>query len=170
MRWNRYVVDYNVGDQAGVALRLRQQSLTVRRSLRLGWEAGWRSLRAAAGRSRHLLGAAAALLVLGLAGYWVARRRPAIGEGARLWLLWATAQLPPVAFYERMLRLLARRGHPRPSSLTAREFADGLAGQPLYEPVRELTALYERVRFGGEPLNPADARRAGELLRQLTAR
>lgn len=169
MRWNRYVVDYNVGDQAGVALRLRQQSLAARRSLRFGWESAWGRVRAEVGRARHLLGAAAGLLVLGLAGYWLAKRRPAIGEGARLWLLWATAQLPPVAFYERMLRLLARRGHPRPLSLTAREFADGLAGQPLYEPVRELTALYERVRFGGEPLNPSDARRAGELLRQLTA-
>ncbi|MFB3816612.1 MAG: DUF3488 and DUF4129 domain-containing transglutaminase family protein [Candidatus Methylomirabilales bacterium] len=169
MRWHRYVVDYNVGDQAGVALRLRQQSLTVRRSLRFGWEAGWASVRAGLGRARHLLGAGAALLALGLAGYWLAKRRPAIGEGARLWLLWATAQLPPVAFYERMLRLLARRGHPRPPSLTAREFADGLAGQPLYEPVRELTALYERVRFGGEPLAPGEARRAAELLRRLAA-
>jgi transglutaminase-like putative cysteine protease len=170
MRWNRYVVDYNVGDQAGVAMRLRQQSLTVRRSLQFGWEAGWARLRAGASRGRHLLAAAAALAALGLAGYWLARRRPAIAEGARLWLLWATAQLPPVAFYERMLRLLARRGHARPPSLTAREFADGLAGQPVYEPVRELTALYERVRFGGEPLAPGEVHRAAELLRQLAAR
>ena len=37
-RWNRYVVDYNVGDQAAVAIRLRQQSLALRRGLTQAWD------------------------------------------------------------------------------------------------------------------------------------
>jgi len=171
MRWNRYVVDYNVQDQAGVALRLRQQSLAARQSLRRGWDAWWRGVRGRVGRPEPLLAAGAGLLALGLAGAWLLRRRPALAAGARRWLLWATAPSPPVGFYERMLRLLARRGYPpRPPALTGREFAEGLAGRPVYAPVQELTALYEQVRFGGEPLDASQARRVAELLRALRAR
>jgi hypothetical protein len=73
-----------------------------------------------------------------------------------------------VVFYERMLRLLARRGIARPPTVTAREFASTLAARPqVSSPVMELTVLYERVRFGGESLNPVEERRAVALLQQL---
>jgi hypothetical protein len=35
--------------------------------------------------------------------------------------------------------------------------------------VAELTALYERVRFGDEPLAPGEERRAAALLQALAA-
>jgi hypothetical protein len=75
-----------------------------------------------------------------------------------------------VVFYERMVRLLARRGFPRPPAATAREFAAALAGRPeLHGPVRELTALYERVRFGEQGLAPAEQARIARLLRDLAS-
>jgi hypothetical protein len=69
-----------------------------------------------------------------------------------------------------MIRILARRGYSRAAAATAREFASALAARPhLHAPAVELTALYERIRFGGEPLTPADQRRAALLLKQLAA-
>jgi hypothetical protein len=73
----------------------------------------------------------------------------------------------PVVFYERMLRLLARRGFLRPAASTAREFARSLARHPAHGPVTEITGLYERVRFGQERLSQADERRALDLLDTL---
>jgi hypothetical protein len=87
---------------------------------------------------------------------------------AAAWLLRARLRRTPVVFYERMLRLLARRGYARPPESTPREFVASLAARPqVREPAAELTALYERVRFGGQPLTPEEGKRAALLLRQL---
>jgi transglutaminase-like putative cysteine protease len=169
-RWNRYVVDYNLGDQAAFAIGLRQRSQTFRRSLGEAWSAwsfqAYRNIRRLWRRSAYPLAVAAVLILAGVI-FW--RRLSVSGVGAD-WLLRARLRRSPVAFYERMLRVLARRGSPRPSTATAREYASSLAGRPqLHDPVAELTSLYERVRFGGEPLAPSDHVRAASLLRQLAA-
>ena len=168
MRWNRYVIDFTLGDQAAAALGLRQQSLVLRRHLGQAWEQwsfrAWRS-------ARHLwrqYGTALAFgLALTVAALMLLRRgRSATGRG--FWHLPGSRRGPAVAFYARMLRLLARRGHRPPPGATAREFAASLADAPrFFGPVRELTALYERTRFGGEPLAATDRERADALLRQL---
>jgi transglutaminase-like putative cysteine protease len=171
MRWNRYVIDYNVGDQAILAMSLRQQSTLFRQGLGRTWDL-WSfkvqlSLRRLWRRYRYALGALAALLA---AGAFFLRKVPVLGGSKSAWIFHLRTRRAPVAFYERMLRLLARRGCPRPPTATAREFASALADRPqLYVPVVELTALYERVRFGGEPLTPATERRAAALLQTLAA-
>lgn len=168
MRWNRYVIDYNVGDQALLATSLRRQSLVFRQSVARAWDAWtfhtWRGARRLWRQYGYVLGV---LLAFFAASLFLFRRAPA---GGRLggWFLWTQRRRSPVAFYERMLRLLARRGFPRPPTATAREFAAVLRGQPqLYGPVAELTTLYERARFGGEPLTPVEEGRAARLLQQL---
>jgi hypothetical protein len=170
MRWNRYVVDYNAGDQALFAMTLRRQSAALRSGLTTLWES-WslamrRSLRIV---WRHYWHAVLGLAVLVLAVVFVFRRtRP--GEIAATWVLRARLRRTPVAFYERMLRTLARRGRPRAPEATAREFVASLCDAPLVQgPAFELTTLYERVRFGEQPLTPADGQRAVLLLRQLEA-
>jgi transglutaminase-like putative cysteine protease len=169
-RWNRYVIDYSIGDQATLAIGLRRQSFAVRRSLGQGWER-W-SLQASA-RLRALwrdygvaLAATTALLVAFLG---LLRRRGAL-PSLSAWAVRRGRAEQTVAFYERTLRLLGRRGHARPSTATAREFARRFADRAeLAEPVLELTTLYERVRFGGEPLAPAEERRVADLLARLTS-
>lgn len=168
MRWNRYVIDYSVGDQALLAMNLRRQSLAFRRSMGQAWDAWsfqvWRNLR----RLWRQYGAAVGVVLALLTASLVLFRRIPVSGISSAWLLRARARRTSVAFYERMIRLLARRGCRRPSTVTAREFAAALAGQPqLHMPVAELTGLYERVRFGGEPLTPAEAQRAAALLQAL---
>jgi hypothetical protein len=55
-------------------------------------------------------------------------------------------------FYERLLVLLAHRGMKREPDLTPLEFASGLDLQP----VLAITQAYNRVRFGGQELSPAE--------------
>ena len=169
MRWNRYVIDYNVGDQALIAMSLRRQSMAFRQGLGRRWDL-WsfqvqRSLRRLWRQYGYALGVLVAILA---AGGFLLRKVPGLGDIGSAWILHVRGRRSPVAFYERMLRLLARRGCPRPPTITAREFASGLADRPhLQVPVMELTALYERVRFGGDPLTPAAERRAAGLLQVL---
>ena len=68
------------------------------------------------------------------------------------------------------LRVLARRGYARPPQSTAREFVECLTGRPqAHQLAAELTALYEQVRFGGQPLTIVEGTRAAALLRRLEA-
>jgi protein-glutamine gamma-glutamyltransferase len=165
--WNRYVVDYSLLDQATFALRLRQ------RSLALQWAAG-RALatlplaRALQGMRRHAGSSLACLGLLAALGWWLWRRRPI--RGAWGWLPRMRRQGSPVAFYDRMLRTLARRGHVRSPADTAREFLTGLQDPALHGRAEALTRLYERVRFGGTPLSALEEVRAQALLGELTRR
>jgi hypothetical protein len=164
------VVDYSVGDQAAMAIRLRQQSLALRRSLVLAWDRwSFEAYRSARRYWRSYGYVLAALVVLMAAAAMLVRRAPLAGRGAD-WLLTVRLRRSPVAFYERMLRVLGRRGCPRPPAVTAREFLTGLRERPhFFEPAAELTFLYERVRFGGYVPTRAEERRAAVLLRQLEA-
>lgn len=170
MRWNRYVIDYNLGDQTLLAMSLRRQSLAFRQGLGRTWDLwsfrAYRTLRRLWRQHGYAIGALIALLA---AAAFLLRRLP-VGDMGSAWLTRGRARPAPVAFYERMLRLLARQGRRRPPTATAREFASTLADRPeLFASVAELTALYERVRFGGEPLSAADQRRVAALLQVLAS-
>ena len=167
MRWNRYVVDFNLGDQTTMATALRQQSLSLGRTLGRSWDLWssrvWRTLHRLWRQYGYLLASGVGLIVALL----MLRRRSWPGAG-RFWQLPGLGRGPSVAFYTRMLRLLSRRGHRRLDAMTPREFAASLAGRPpLFGPVAELTGLYERVRFGGEQLPAADRARVEALLHRL---
>jgi transglutaminase-like putative cysteine protease len=168
MQWNRYVVDYNVGDQALVAIELRRQSAALRGKLWVLWEsrsfAIRRNLRTIWRDYGYAVFGAAALVVLLV----VICRRMTSGRIGAAWLLGARLRNTSVPFYDRMLRILARRGCTREPTATAREFLVSLSDRPqIHLPAVELTALYERVRFGRETLAPSDKERANALLRQL---
>jgi hypothetical protein len=168
MRWNRYVIDFNLGDQAAMAAGLRQQSLAVQRNLRQAWDLwsfrAWRSARRL-WRQYGYVAAGGLAVTVALA---LLLRRARTGTTRGVWRMRGLGRGASVGFYERMLRVLARRGHRQPPAMTPREFAASLSGtSPLSGPVAELTALYERIRFGGEDLTLADRQRADALLRQL---
>lgn len=160
MWWARYVIEYNVGDQLRMLASLRHQFRWWGVALAREWERwvaggagalrdrGWPTILLVAGFGLLLL-----LLLCSRMGSTFLRRQHPKSR---------------VTFYERMLRLLARRGFRRASSSTAREFAESLGGHPvLHSPVAEITTLYERVRFGQEPLAQSERRRVDALLAAL---
>jgi protein-glutamine gamma-glutamyltransferase len=51
--------------------------------------------------------------------------------------------------YQRMLQIARRHGYQKPAWFTPAEFAASLAGSPLGGSVREFTAAYNALRFGG---------------------
>ena len=170
MRWSRYVVDYNVGDQALVAMEFRRQSAAFRGQLAIFWESWSLKIRRTLRTVWRNHGYAALGIGALIAALLVVFRRARPGEIAAGWLLRARLRRTPVAFYDRMLRVLARRGYARPPQSTAREFVECLTGRPqVHQLAAELTALYEQVRFGGQPLTFAEGTRAATLLRRLEA-
>ncbi|MCI0485460.1 MAG: DUF3488 and transglutaminase-like domain-containing protein [Blastocatellia bacterium] len=68
-----------------------------------------------------------------------------------------------VLFYERMLAIAAHAGMVKPPDQTPVEFA-ALSG---FDQVREITNLYNRVRFGGARLTEGEADRIANLLAEL---
>lgn len=64
-------------------------------------------------------------------------------------------------WYERMARILAKRGFTRPIAQTVQEFARSIADDRLREPVRRFTDVYESARFGN---SVEDAQRLPNLL------
>ncbi len=75
------------------------------------------------------------------------------------------AEESAVRFYQEMLRLLERAGYKREPHQTPQEFAAQLS----IPAVKELTGLYQQIRFGDQPLSQDEATRIDALLRQLKA-
>lgn len=68
-----------------------------------------------------------------------------------------------VMFYGQMLAIANRAGLVKQPSQTPKEFAS-VSG---FNEIQEITVLYNRVRFGGAPLNETEARRVTNLLSEL---
>lgn len=68
-----------------------------------------------------------------------------------------------VMFYEQMLAIASRGGLVKPTHQTPMEFADLSES----ESIREITLLYNRVRFGGASLDETETRRVSRLLVEL---
>lgn len=136
LSWYRYVVSWSLHDQLTVADGVRRATWS--------WSAaalqppGWPSL------PRATL----AVLAMGLVGLLLVRRRRAAAAGV-------AGAMP--GFYARALRALARRGLTPATGETAREFARRAASAAPAAPLTRLTAVYERVRFGGAALTASEA-------------
>jgi len=109
-----------------------------------------------------VLGAAVALALLLLGN---------LGRIARLlhekWLQAHPERSPEQAaamWYQRMARVLARRGVEKSAAQTSQEFLKKIEDTRLREPVARFTAVYESARFGN---SADDARRLPELYEEV---
>ena len=157
-RWTRYVVNYSLRDQMQAAVHLRQRTAQVRDHVGAGLHALARWLGLPIAVARWL---AAAGMLAGAAALLLRRGRGAPHPRPR--------QRTNVWFYARLQRALARRGFvaapgETPLELTRRAAA---AGGGALAPAEEIARLYYRVRFGAEPLAPAEATRIDSLLAAL---
>jgi protein-glutamine gamma-glutamyltransferase len=140
MRWYRYVINWSLGDQVHLAATVHRQATDVR--VGLSWPHHWRVSPALA-----IAGGVVAALALG----WLVGRRAIAGRGTG-----PSASVP--AFYQRALRLLARRGLAPAAAETARQFAArvGAVAPDGAEPFARLTRHYERARFGATALSETE--------------
>jgi protein-glutamine gamma-glutamyltransferase len=159
--WFQYVVGYDKQEQRSLATSLQSGLIDFRRSLALIVAAIRRTL---SSQTKVLT-----LVVLGFAGgllvVFIARRVRRFGWRRGLRIRTGPEVAPPstVVFYERLTALLARRGVRRDSHLTPLEFA----GRLDFQPALAITQAYNRVRFGRQPLAPAELREIEETLRKL---
>lgn len=176
LKWDRFVIKYSFHDQMAAAQGIRDRSDQVRsrmagyltaarRWVSKGWDAAIAQLSAAGGIAVGGLAGGLALLALFLGGL-LRKRWPAHGPATGSC---TPRQLAAVRLYARMLRLLAKRGFPKPPGATPREFAGQVAGAwaEAGRVVTPLTELYCRVRFGQAPLPEEEFQQAQSLLASL---
>jgi len=159
--WFQYVVGYDRQEQRSLASSLQNRLVYYRRSL---------ALMAAAIRETIFANTGVLVFVgLGLAGVGLlvltAQRIRRFGwrRGLSIRPGQTVAPASTILFYERLTELLARRGVERDSHLTPLEFAGSLD----FQPALAITRAYNRVRFGGQPLSPAELREIDQTLNQL---
>jgi transglutaminase-like putative cysteine protease len=104
-----------------------------------------------------------------------------LGRGARAVLrLWRKHRAkdpfsPQTEFYRRMLTILSKQGWKQAPHQTSREFADLVAqrlrarndGTELSELIRRTASMFDRVRFGNEPMNELESSSIGSGLDRL---
>ena len=188
--WLDYIVTLDSDEQASIMVDLQHRLLTVKDRLLLYYIdakfwVGSALNRLIVGRMwsiGELLKLATGLGVLGLSlvslyvvfAYRKRRSLPPTGYGPwwhRLFVLpmWRRKltqrdyRQSAVLFYEQMLAIVRRAGLVKQPDQTPIEFAtaSGLS------PIREITTLYNRVRFGGAELDERESRRVSELLGEL---
>jgi hypothetical protein len=154
MRWYRYVVNWSLRDQVQLAASVHRQAADAR--VALSWPRDWRV-------SRQVLSVAGLAVVVALL-WWLRRHGHVLPRSGPV------ARMP--AFYERALRLVARRGLAPDAAETARQFASRVGER---EPDRaaafgRLTGYYERARFGDASLSHAERQDVARSLAALGRR
>lgn len=148
--WDRYVLDFSLGDQHAAIERAEARWDQLRTSVTDGLASIRRRVERVSDAA-WLIGGLAALLsfvgVLTRRGVrWPDLRRPASDDAS-------------IAFYQRLLRILEQRGVPRPSAATPLEFASHHASRlDCATEIRRVTERYYEVRYGGRRLSPAEIR------------
>lgn len=171
LRWLNYVISFNLSDQLSFADKLRTHVAAAQKMLADVMAALERAVslpkpESVASTYAALAGAIGAVL----AAMALARRR----RGARRKPRHAARAVPPVPFFEELIRALCARGWRRARTETAREFAARVVreGGPELAPAAAVVEAFYRVRFGGRPLAPpeeAEVRAALERVRRALA-
>jgi transglutaminase-like putative cysteine protease len=161
--WLQYVVGYDKQEQRSLATSVSARVNQYRGSLeRL--VASMRTASTSHGRSFVLIVFSVAVVLLILLAATRVRR-----FGWRWALSFqkprARTETSAVVFYQRLMRLLERRGMQRNPDLTPLEFANGLNLQPALA----ITRAYNRVRFGGELLTEKEFQEIEQSLKRLEA-
>jgi transglutaminase-like putative cysteine protease len=162
--WFQYVIGYDKQEQRSLAASFQSELYSFGRSLGLFVSTLRQTISSKAGLVYLVgFGLAAAFVILS------AVRRVRRFGWRRSLRVRPGREIPagsPVAFYERLTGLLARRGLERDGGQTPLEFASDLQ----LEPALTITRAYNRVRFGGQQLSAAEVRQIEDTLRQLEGR
>ena len=157
--WCEGVVNYDVWKQFRFIAATRSAINRFQHSLSHWVQAEYARLRAAGDRTLLKrpspgvsIGFSSALALLGIAAYlWYGRRRPGWSRLRRAFYRWGFPGEQSrfiTIYYREALDLLESYGLPRAPELTPLEFAQSCVRHPAGGPLRTLTDLYNRIRFG----------------------
>ena len=170
--WREWVINYDAGHQYNLGREARRNSLDWFQRARNWARKRHESLLTAARRaSRNISaspgrwGIAAAVITLLLILGANARR---MWRGLRDRRVAARPEKSPrlaaTIWYERMTRMLARKGWTKSPAQTPAEFLVSIQDEVVREPVSKFTERYESARFGG---SAEDAQRLPELYEEI---
>jgi len=147
LKWNRYVVNFTNSDQRRIAFAFQEKGRQL--AAAIGGAVQAAAMEAERGRQALLFILLALLMTL----FFVRSRE----KRNRI-----TASRAP-DFYIEMLRILRKKGLEKGPSGTAMEFA-----QRVKRPgVREITEIYQRVRFGSKVFPEKERTRIRDMIRGL---
>jgi transglutaminase-like putative cysteine protease len=168
MFWQDWVVSYDLGRQVTLAVRMQSSSRVLGSRWLDRFQLAWLRGRAVIGDAAREYGVLVMGTVLTVVALWFAVPfvRCRLRTRVRLRMLQRGEAVASDAtlLYNRMLRLLKRRGYSKPIWLTPAEFAHSLPASPVAELVARLTTEYNALLYGGER---AAATRMAALLGEL---
>ncbi|MEK6336159.1 MAG: DUF3488 and transglutaminase-like domain-containing protein [Acidobacteriota bacterium] len=161
LMWFQYVVGYDKQEQHSLATSLRNRLIESRRS----WAERWQNMRAALPTVLPYVLPLALALGASLLAVLLTTRVRQMGwrRGLSVWRRSAGFESSRVDFYERLIRLLEKRGIRRDSHQTPLEFASSVG----LDEAAAITKAYNRVRYGEQKLSSAERKQIDSLLSQL---
>jgi protein-glutamine gamma-glutamyltransferase len=161
LMWFQYVVGYDKQEQRSLITSGRKQLVDFHRDSAVKFD----QLRTAFPSFLKPILSAVALLSGLVLVMFLARRVRSLGwrRGLKVWQTGGQTEATRVDFYERLLRLLEKRGLKREAYQTPLEFAGSIGGTEA----RMITSAYNRVRFGGQKLTTDENHLLNEALAKL---
>ena len=152
--WSEWVVGYDFDRQLRLAVEMHDSSRAASGNWldRLAAGATWLNTDFPKHFKRWwsvVLGVIAGLLALVYAIGWIGKLVARRGRLARL-RSGGAQRGDATLLYQRMLKVLGKRGVEKQPWTTAGEFSQSVKGSELGRLVDEITALYDRLRFGGD--------------------
>jgi protein-glutamine gamma-glutamyltransferase len=164
LMWFQYVIGYDKQEQRSLAASWQNRLFNLRRAAAVKFDQAGRAWPSAIRLLLlSLLVLAAGVMTLLLA---LRIRRQGWRRGLNVWGFRTAAESSRVDFYERLIALLEKRGAKRSPHQTPLEFAAALG----INEAREITNLYNRVRYGAEKLSASERRQIDEMLAGLERR
>ncbi|MEO8435487.1 MAG: DUF3488 and transglutaminase-like domain-containing protein [Pyrinomonadaceae bacterium] len=160
LMWFQYVVGYDKQEQHSLATSLHDQAFRSQHMIAV-WVSELKRIATSLWRGDMLLISGIVCLVIAL--LLLLRFKGAGWRGFRSYGRRQESQRSSVEFYERLTRLLARRGIKRSPDQTPLEFA---ASAGLNEVVA-ITGAYNRVRYGDDRLSRSEQKQIEEMLLRL---
>jgi protein-glutamine gamma-glutamyltransferase len=171
--WREWVINYDAGHQYNLGREATRNSLEWFQRARNWARRHHEALLAAARRTQRTLSDSP--LKWGLVGAGIVVLLLLAANAQRLWRAVRNRRLaacpeksPSLAasiWYERMTRMLARKGWSKSPAQTPAEFLVSIQDEDMREPVAQFTRHYESARFGG---SSDDAQRLPELYEEIS--
>jgi len=159
--WFQYVVGYDKNEQRSLITSLRKELIDFQRQ----FVAKFDQARSASPFVIKPVAIALVSVAAFVSFVFLTRRVRRFGwrHGLEVWRTASESESSRVDFYERFVKLLAKRGLTREAYQTPREFAATLRSAEA----ELVTWAYNRVRFGSQMLSDGDRRRLEQALTQL---